>query len=318
MDPNAVRLANERLWSAHPELGRRQLSDDPADAPLRAEWSQYYKDASTAAAPPPAATPAPAAPPPTPAPVVAPCSAAPAAINTGDCKEIKNHVQEGDIVMRGERGDDESEFIANVSKCKFSHAGIVARDDKGDLVVVDAYPGRGAGADKNMNAVGANSVDSFFCGHGATQGMVTRPKDCASAQKAAKWAYAQTKDPDYKFDLFDPWNKDNKRLYCADFVYQSYQNAGVDLVPDKMDFLSPANKADTLKAAREFKPKARFLSDAKLEKELLSMTGGSSDYITPCQVGSNPNTDTVVNFDTSKPAGAPSGTSGGKKSGGKK
>src|ERR1022692_3553166 len=82
----------------------------------------------------------------------------------------------------------------------------------------------------------------FFCGHGATQGLVTRPKDDKAAKKAAQWAYDQSKDPDYTFDLFDPWNSDPKRLYCADFVYQSYQNAGTDLVPDKMDFFSPANK----------------------------------------------------------------------------
>jgi hypothetical protein len=308
MDRHAVQLANERLWAAHPELGRRQLTDDPADKSLRAEWSRYYADASTVAAPPPAVSPAPAPPPPAAA-VVATCPAAPAPITTGDCKEIKNHVQEGDIVLRGERGDDESEFIAKVSKCKFSHAGIVARNDKGELVVVDAYPGRGPKGDENKKAVAANSVDSFFCGHGATQGMVARPKDCTTAQKAAKWAYDQTKDPDYEFDLFDPWNKDPKSLYCADFVYQSYQNAGVDLVPDKMDFLSPANRADTLSAARDFKWKAKFASDRKLQNELLKMTGGSSDYITPCQVGSNSHTDTIVNFDTSTPSGA----SGGKK-----
>ena len=44
MDPKAVRLANQQLWAAHPELAGRQLTDDPADAALRAEWSRYYKD----------------------------------------------------------------------------------------------------------------------------------------------------------------------------------------------------------------------------------------------------------------------------------
>jgi hypothetical protein len=62
-----------------------------------------------------------------------------AAPTTSNCKDMKNHVQEGDIVVRGERGDDESEFIAKVSRCNFSHAGIVARNEKGELVVVDAY-----------------------------------------------------------------------------------------------------------------------------------------------------------------------------------
>src|ERR1017187_310404 len=157
MDPNAVHVANERLWAAHPELNRRQLTTDPADAALRAEWMKYYNDATSATAPPPAAVPAPATPPP-PAPVVTPCPA-PSPVTTSDCHDIKNHVKEGDIVLRGESGDDESDFIAKVSKCNYSHAGIVARNDKGELVVVDAYPGRGPG---NKNAVASNSVDSFF------------------------------------------------------------------------------------------------------------------------------------------------------------
>jgi hypothetical protein len=146
---------------------------------------------------------------------------------------------------------------------------------------------------------------------------VTRPKDDKAAKKAAQWAYDQSKDPDYTFDLFDPWNSDPKRLYCADFVYQSYQNAGTDLVPDKMDFFSPANKQNTLDAARGFDNRAKFLSDAKLQNELLKKTGGSSEYITPCQVATNPNTDTIVHFDTSKPSGSP-GSPGGKKSDGGK
>lgn len=313
MDPYAVRIANERLWASHPELGRRQLTSDSADAGLRAEWMRYYKDASSASAPPPVATPT-RAPSPPPAPLVVACPSAPAPITTRGCKEIKNHVQEGDIVLRGERGDDESEFIAKVSKCEYSHAGIVARNDKGELVVVDAYPGRGPEGDENKNAVAANSLDTFFCDHGATQGIVARPKDCTAAQKAAQWAYEQTRDPDYDFDLFDPWNKDPKTLYCADFVYQSYQNAGIDLVPDKMDFLSPPNKSDTLAAVRDFKWKAKLAPDAKLEKELLKMTGGSSDYITPCQVGKNSHTDTIVNFETAKPSGSSGGKKGDKKS----
>src|ERR1022692_3553164 len=121
MDPNAVHVANERLWAAHPELNRRQLTTDPADAALRAKWMKYYNDATSATAPPPAAVPAPATPPP-PAPVVTPCPA-PSPVTTSDCHDIKNHVKEG------------------------------------ELVVVDAYPGRGPG---NKNAVASNSVDSFF------------------------------------------------------------------------------------------------------------------------------------------------------------
>ena len=275
----------------------------PADAALRAEWRAHYQAVVSASAPPSSATPAPT-PPPSAVPVVSAC---PAPRKTGDCKEIKNHVQEGDIVVRGERGDAESDAIARISQCNYSHAGIVARNDKGELVVVDAYPGRGSG---NSSAVQANSLDNFFCDHKATQGMVARPKDQTAAKKAAEWAMGETKDPNYTFDLWDPWNQDNKRLYCSDFVYQSFQNAGVDLVPSKMDFLSPANKKNTIEAAREFKGGlARIASDSKIEQEMLKMTGGSSEYITPCQVASNAGTEPAVIFD----AGSRSAGTGGKK-----
>ncbi|MET0649850.1 MAG: YiiX/YebB-like N1pC/P60 family cysteine hydrolase, partial [Pyrinomonadaceae bacterium] len=312
LDPNAVRLANQQLWKAHPELKGRALTTDPADAALRAEWHQYYKAATTASAPPPTTKPAtPVLPPPS-TPVVNSCPVAPAPITINDCNEIEKHVQEGDIVLRGNDNDEESAFLSKLSGCKFSHAGVVARNAQGDLVVVDAYPGRGAKKSEgggNTSAIGEQSVKSFFCDHDATQGLVARPRDSAAAKKAAQWAYDQIKDPDYTFDLFDAWNKDPKRLYCADFVHQSYQNAGVDLVPAKMDFLSPANKKNTLQAVRDLKPTTRALSDSKLESELLKKSNGS-EYITPCQVAQNAQTDKVVDFAPKKG----SGSGGGKKS----
>jgi hypothetical protein len=297
LDPNAVRLANERLWKAHPELGRRALTLDAADAALRAEWLRYYKDAASASAPPPAVKPAPVLPPP-PVSAIAACPP-PTPTTVTDCKDVKNHLQEGDIVLRGNQDDGESSTIQKISGCEFSHAGIVARNDKGELVVIDAYPGRGT---NNKNAVAEQTVDSFFCDHHATVGVGARPKDCVAAKKAAQWAYSQTKDPDYTFDLWDPWTNDPKRVYCSDFVYQSYQNAGVDLVPAKMDFLSPANKKNTLDAIRQYKFSARFASDAKLEAKLRAMT--SSEYITPCQVAKNAETDVAVNFNPAKATGS--------------
>jgi hypothetical protein len=219
---------------------------------------------------------------------------------------MKKNLQEGDIVLRGESGDAESDFIAKVSGCPYSHAGIVARNAAGDLVVVDAYPGRSSGA------VAESTVDDFFCGHKATDGIVTRPKDCDAAKKAAQWAIAQTGDPSYTFDLWDPWNNDPKALYCADFVYQSYQNAGVDLVPAKTDLLDAAHRDTTIKEARKMAAqddiRAKLASDARIEAELRKRTGGSSEYITPCQMGINPGTDTVA---TLKAAG--SGKGGSKK-----
>lgn len=49
----AVQQANERLWTAHPELGGRQLTLEPVDASLRREWMRYYREASALPLPPP-------------------------------------------------------------------------------------------------------------------------------------------------------------------------------------------------------------------------------------------------------------------------
>ena len=307
LDASAVTIANERLWKAHPELARRQLTGDPADSALRAEWRKYYEDAAKASAPPPPVAPVVAPPPPPVAPVVT-CPAAPVPVTTADCHDMKKNAQEGDIVLRGEAGDAESDFIAKVSGCPYSHAGIVTRNSAGDLVVVDAYPGRSSGA------VAEQSVDNFFCGHNATDGVVTRPKDCEAAKKAAQWAMDQTKDPGYVFDLWDPWNNDPKHLYCADFVYQCFQNAGVDMLPAKTDLLDAAHRDTTLREASKMAESdsfwAKFATDSKIEAELRKRTGGSSEYITPCDMGMNGQTDKVATLKT----GSGGSGGGGKKS----
>src|SRR5438045_2354536 len=43
LDPNAVEVANRRLWVAHPELRGRALPPNPEDASLRTEWLNYYR-----------------------------------------------------------------------------------------------------------------------------------------------------------------------------------------------------------------------------------------------------------------------------------
>lgn len=324
LDPAAVAAANAALWNAHPNLGGRQLTTGPADAALRQEWLSAYNAEMAKAPPPTAVAPVAAVAPPAVSPVMACGGAATPPVTVSDCKDVKNQVQEGDIVLRGERGDAESEFIGKVSGCDYSHAGIVARDSAGNLVVVDAYPGRGPGGSGD-EAVAAHPVDDFFCGYrgpdgkwhpGGTHGLVARPKDCAKAQQAAQWALAQTTDPDYKFKLFDPWNKDPKRLYCSDFVNQSFENSGVVLVPVKTDFLDAAHRATTLEEARKMAADdnrlAKFASDSKIESELRKRTGGSSEYITPCQVAVNANTDTTALYVS--PAAAASST-GSKKGG---
>jgi hypothetical protein len=298
LDQDAIRVANSRLWKAHPELGRRQLTMTPEDASYRKEWTQYYKEALNKKPPLPTTTPATTlpAPPATATKPVVSCPHPTKAI-ISDCHDVKNHVQEGDIVLRSTPGAD-SDFIRKAGKCAYSHAGIVTKNDRGELVVVDAYLGRGASSEPDKNAVAEEPIDDFFCNHGTYKGLVTRPKDCDVAQKAAQWAYQQTKDPDYEFDIFNSWNQDPKQLYCSDFVYQSYQNAGIELISDKIDFLSDENKANTLQAARDYSMSAKLISDRKLEEELRKKAS-NSEYITPCQVAINSYTNTVMEFEAS-------------------
>jgi len=295
MDSAAVRIANARLWSAHPELRGRQLTNEAADGPLAREWRRYYDDAVLASAPPPAVVPV-AVPPPAPPPVFIPCSAA-VAVKVTKCGDMAAHAQQGDIVLRGEAGDPESDFISTVSGCPYSHSGIVARNSAGELVVVDAFPGR---RNATRGDVAEQSVSDFFCKSRppATHGIITRPKDCAAAKKAAEWAIKQTKEKDYHFDLWDPWNNDPKKLYCADFVYQSFSNAGVDLVPMKTDLLDAAHRHITIAAVRKKELLASAASDATIESKLRNKTGGSAEYITPCQMGINAGTDAVATLET--------------------
>ncbi|MCB2262283.1 MAG: hypothetical protein LGR52_04990 [Candidatus Thiosymbion ectosymbiont of Robbea hypermnestra] len=317
LDPTAARIADERLWQTYPELERRPPDLGPEAAEYRQIWRENYGEAVARKAPPPKRRPQPA---PTPPPsakapsVVQQCPAAPDKKKVTDCKDMKNHVQEGDVVLRSTPGAD-SDLIRKAGRCDYSHAGIVSKNAKGKLVVVDAYPERTGGDVKE------ESIDDFFCEHDTFKGQVARPKNHKLGKKAADWAMEQTKDLDYKFDIFNPWNRDPKQLYCSDFVYQAYQNAGVELTPKKMDFLSPKNKENTLDALREYvKSKGssterllvKLASDSKLGEELKKKAGGNSEYITPCQVAVNNHMDTVVDFDPSPPEKAKNSHDDGK------
>jgi len=212
-----------------------------------------------------------------------------------DPKKMKDCVQEGDIVLRQKKGDTESDLIANLSKDDYSHAGIVTRNQNGDLVVVDAYPGRGT---DNSNAVGEISVEEFFNAEHATSGGVFRYENPEVAKKAAEWAMQQTQSPDYTFDIYDPWNENPKNVYCSDFVSQAFENAGVTLVEEKIDFLSDANRANTAAAFRKFKPLLTLKSDDRvisLVKEKTGMTSG--EFIAPGQLAKAKGVKQVTKFD---------------------
>lgn len=208
-------------------------------------------------------------------------------------EDIKNHLKEGDIVLRmGPEG--ESNLIAEATRTNYSHAGIVVMNDKGEPMIVDAYP------DRDDGAVKAITPESFFGEGHAVSGGVFRHKDSAAATSAAQWANQQTKDPDYKFELFSPWNEDKKSVYCSDFVYQAYSNAGKTLVERKYDLLSDQNIENTVTALRKHGGfKAKLASDQKIEERAREMAE-SGEFIAPGQLAESPDVCPAVDFKPNK------------------
>lgn len=217
-----------------------------------------------------------------------------------DCKSLAAQAQEGDIVLRSTPGAD-SDLIRKLARCDYSHSGIVTKNAAGQMVVVDAYPGRSAGA------VGEESVEDFFChkDHGPPdKGMVARPNDPAISKQAADWARLQLSDPAYKFDIASDFRDTAKDVYCSDFVYQAFQNGGTDLVPNPMDFMSPTSKQNTLDGLRDYvkdtggvkeKWGTKLASNSKIESEAKKKFT-NFEYITPCQVADNAHVKPVATF----------------------
>lgn len=79
LDPLAVAKANDALWTSRPELGGRQLSLGPDDAPYRQEWLRHYRQVkeATPAPPPPRVVPQPVEEPPPPVDVTSPIQPCP-------------------------------------------------------------------------------------------------------------------------------------------------------------------------------------------------------------------------------------------------
>jgi hypothetical protein len=218
-------------------------------------------------------------------------------------EEIAPLLEEGDIVLRM-GPDGESRMIAESTRSKYSHSGIVVKGDDGKIMIVDAYPG-----DDRKGAVKPVTPEKFFGEGHAISGGVFRPKDKNAATKAASWAKEQTKDPDYVFDLSSPWNEDKKRVYCSDFVYQAFSNAGVTLVEDKYDLLSEDNRSNTAEALRKYKGGfAKVASDEKIAEQA-SAYSKSSEFIAPGQLADSPDVCPAVDFE---PTAAPSAVQKGK------
>lgn len=89
--------------------------------------------------------------------------------------------------------------------------------------------------------------------------------------------------------------RDPQDVYCSNFVHQAFQNAGVDIVPTPLDFLSAANKQNTIDRIRELKSVSGFAPDWKVESQIKKAIS-NFEYITPCQVALNLHVGTVSFF----------------------
>ena len=215
-----------------------------------------------------------------------------------DCQKIGENLKEGDLVFRSDRHSHVSELIREITGCHYSHVGIVAKDTDGNLVIVDADEKRGKnedGSSNNSQAVAAITVEKFFCESRATQGLVVRPKNNKASQKAAKWAMEQTKNKEYKYDIWDPWASNKKTVYCSDLVYQAFKNIGINLSRRKLRLFTKKRIQQELTAIRKYSSSktfnvgdkeslAFFLDDEELEKIMRKKTHNKTTYINPCDL----------------------------------
>lgn len=123
---------------------------------------------------------------------------------------------EGDIVFQGTIGP-QSEAIRQATGSPYTHCGVVFQRD-GRLMVYEAVqPVRAI----TIQAFQARSLPGTF--------HARRPKsppDAAALATSREWAQAQLgRDYDFRF----LWA--NASLYCSEFVWKTYDKAGVELCP---------------------------------------------------------------------------------------
>lgn len=123
-------------------------------------------------------------------------------------------LREGDIVFQGNAGP-QSDAVRAATDSPFTHCGLVFSED-GRLMVMEAIqPVQVTSLERFIN----RSLPGSF--HAK---RLKRPVDPAALAKGRAWASKQAGLP---YDVHFRW--DDSRLYCSEFVWKAYENAGVKL-----------------------------------------------------------------------------------------
>lgn len=136
----------------------------------------------------------------------------------------------GDIVARRGTGLHSQAVLMADGTSRFSHVGIVAKDDWGRKLVVHSLP-PSAG---HSGGVRKDSISTFLSNEVAVEWAFFRLADVKSGQTAERAAHLAKAlgsiDFDDKFD-----HSDSRKLYCTELVWFVYLQAGVDLTDGKLD-----------------------------------------------------------------------------------
>jgi hypothetical protein len=189
----------------------------------------------------------------------------------------EDDVVEGDIVLRRGEGAD-SDLIAELTKSKWSHSGLIVKDGT-EKFVVDNYPGR------SMGSISKITIEEFFS-HAMDGGVWRYTPNRIVPAAASAWALSQI-GTGYTFDLLDPYTNHNKKQYCSEFVWRAYLHGGDNLVPTPLN-LKGSNDSNTRKVLINYgKDQANFYQKPFVKDEVDKLVDGHVGlFIAPGQLDS--------------------------------
>jgi len=162
----------------------------------------------------------------------------------GSIKIDTGLLQTGDIVFRKGISLVSRMVLAADGSSPYSHTGIVLK--KGDsLFVVHSVP---AESKEEKDVVKTEPLNEFLLKDRAEAAAVYRLKNAlpeASKKKILQFVLYHSKNMTPFDDSFDL--KDDDKLYCTEFVWKAYLQAGIDLIDSKFDNLNlPIGKGEQI------------------------------------------------------------------------
>lgn len=162
----------------------------------------------------------------------------------GSIKIDTGLLQTGDIVFRKGISLVSRMVLAADGSSPYSHTGIVVK--KGDsLFVVHSVP---AESKEEKDVVKTEPLNEFLLKDRAEAAAVYRLKVAlpeASKKKILQFVLYHSKNMTPFDDSFDL--KDDDKLYCTEFVWKAYLQAGIDLIDSKFDNLNlPIGKGEQI------------------------------------------------------------------------